>query len=220
MFIFKKILTSFLMPPGIFIILLVGFGIWFLFKKQWKAGMVNLSIGIFIWLLAITPVSYAMLSWLESDFKLPENPHGDVIILLGAGIYGNAPDLSGTGIPSEDMLMRLVTVVRLQKKFNIPVIISSGNATKSGITEASVGKRFMVDLGVPDNKVIKEEKSRDTIENAKYTAEICKKIGYKKPLLVTSAYHMKRSVMSFEKAEMKVIPVPVQFKTWGKRKYG
>ena len=60
----------------------------------------------------------------------------------------------------------------------------------------------------------------DTIENAKYTAEICKKIGYKKPLLVTSAYHMKRSVMSFEKAEMKVIPVPVQFKTWGKRKYG
>ncbi|MCL4455923.1 MAG: YdcF family protein [Nitrospirae bacterium] len=220
MFIFKKILTPFLLPPGIFIVLLVGFGIWFLLKKQWKAGMANLSIGIFIWLLSISPVSHALLSPLEADFKIPENPQGDVIILLGAGIYGNAPDISGTGVPSEDMLVRLVTVVRLQKRLNIPVIVSSGAISKGEKTEASIGKRFMVDLGVPDNKVIKEEKSRDTIENAKYTAEICEKLGYKKPLLVTSAYHMKRSVMSFEKAGMKVIPFPVQFKTWKNRKYG
>jgi uncharacterized SAM-binding protein YcdF (DUF218 family) len=87
MFIFKKVSTQFLLPPGIFIILLVGFGIWFLFKKQWKAGMVNLSIGIFMWLLSISPVADAMFRGLESDFRIPENPRGDVIILLGGGVY-------------------------------------------------------------------------------------------------------------------------------------
>lgn len=219
MFIFKKILTSFLMPPGIFIVLLVGFGIWFLLKKQWKAGMANLSIGIFIWLLSISPVADTMLRGLESDFKIPENPRGDVIILLGGGVYDKVPDLSGIGAPSEEMLTRLVGAVRLQKRLDVPVIISGGAVFKNRKPEAPIVKRFFVDLGIPSGQIIIEDKSRDTIENAKYTKAICEKNGFKKPILVTSASHMRRSLMSFEKAGMNVIPVPANFRTWV-RNYG
>jgi uncharacterized SAM-binding protein YcdF (DUF218 family) len=219
MLITKKILTAFLLPPGIFIALLLFSGLWFLFKKNWKAGIINCLIGIFIWLLSISPVADAMLRGLESDFKIPENPRGDVIILPGGGVYDKVPDLSGVGAPKEEMIARLVTAVRLQKMLNIPIIVSGGAVFKGRKAEAPIVRRFLIDLGVPDKKVIIEDKSRDTIENARYTAEICRKVGYKKPILVTSAYHMRRSIVSFEKVGMKAVPFPANFKTWD-RKYG
>ncbi|MEW6213735.1 MAG: YdcF family protein [Nitrospirota bacterium] len=160
-----------------------------------------------------------MLRGLESDFNIPQNPEGDVIILLGGGVYDRAPDLSGIGAPSGDMLERFATAIRLQKRLNIPIIVSGGSAFKNKKPEAPIVKRFLIDLGVPANKVIVEDKSRDTIENAKYTVKICKKSGYKKPLLVTSANHMKRSLLSFEKAGVKVMPFPAGFRTWQNKKY-
>ncbi|WP_333654286.1 YdcF family protein [Dissulfurispira sp.] len=220
MFALKKILTAFLLPPGIFIVLLLFSGLWFLFKKNWKAGIINCFLGISMWAFSISPVEDAMLRGLESDFRIPENPHGDVIILLGGGVYDNAPDLSGIGAPLEDMLGRIITAVRLQKRLNVPVIVSGGAVFKGRKAEAPIVRRFLIDLGVPDKKVIIEDKSRDTIENAKYTAAICRKLGYNKPILVTSASHMRRSVMSFEKVGMKIMPFPANFKTWKNKKYG
>ncbi|MDP2279657.1 MAG: YdcF family protein, partial [Nitrospirota bacterium] len=68
----------------------------------------NCLIGIFMWALSLSPVSDMMLRGLESDFKIPKNLHGDVIILLGGGVSDKAPDLTGVGAPSGDMLERTV----------------------------------------------------------------------------------------------------------------
>jgi uncharacterized SAM-binding protein YcdF (DUF218 family) len=220
MFILKKILAPFLMPPGIFIGLLICSGVWLSLRKQWKAGFLNCSIGIFMWALSVSPVSDTMLRGLESDFKIPENPSGDVIILLGGGVSDKVPDLTGMGAPSGDMLERIVTAVRLQKRLNIPVIVSGGVVFKGKAAEAPIVKRFLIDLGVPSERVIIEDKARDTIENAKYSKEICEKDGYKNPILVTSAYHMKRAVLSFKKVDMDVLPFPAGFRTWENKKYG
>lgn len=220
MFELKKILTPFLLPPGIFIVLLLFSGLWFLFKKNWKAGIISCFLGISMWAFSISPVADTMLRGLESDFKIPENLQGDVIILLGGGAYDGAIDLSGTGSPSEGMMMRTVTAVRVQKRLNIPIIVSGGKVYKHKKAEAPIVKRFLIDMGVPANKVIIEDKSRDTIENARYTAEICRKLGYKNPLLVTSASHMKRSILIFKKVGIDVTPLPVNFKTWKDKKYG
>ncbi|MBU2591679.1 MAG: YdcF family protein [Nitrospinae bacterium] len=219
MFILKKILTPFLMPPGIFILLLMGAAGRLFYKKRWKAGLFNLLMGILMWLISISPASDMMLRGLESNFKIPANPRGDVIILLGGGVYDGAPDLSGIGAPSEEMSGRIITAVRLQKRLDIPIIVSGGIVFK-GRAEAVVVKRFLIDLGVPPSKIIAEEKSRDTIENAKYTMEICRKRNYKRPILVTSAYHMKRSIMSFEKVGADVLPLPANFRTWENKRYG
>lgn len=220
MFILKKILTPFLMPPGIFIGLLICSGIWLFFRKRWKAGFLNCLIGIFMWLLSLSPVSDMMLRGLESDFKIPESPSGDVIILLGGGVYDEAPDLSGIGAPSGEMSGRIITAVRLQKKLDIPIVVSGGIVFEGRKAEAVIVKRFLIDLGAPSDKIITEDKSRDTIENAKYTLEICKKLNYKKPILVTSAYHMKRAIMSFGKVGADVLPVPANFRTWKNKRYG
>jgi len=220
MFIAKKIITAFLLPPGIFVVLLLSSGMYFLFKKNWRVGIMNCFIGIFIWALSISPVADAMLRGLESDFEIPPNPRGDVIILLGGGAYDKAPDLSGTGVPSEVTLGRIVTAVRLQKRLNIPVIVSGGKVYKHEEADAPIVKRFLIDLGVPADMVIIEDRSRDTIENARFAKEICDRYNFTKPILVTSAFHMRRAVMSFEKIKMRVTPFPAYFITWEDKKYG
>lgn len=220
MFLFKKIVMPFILPPGIFIILLIGSGIWYLFKGYRKAGIINCIIGMLMCLVSLSPFSNYLFRGLESAFDMPENPQGDVIILLGGGIYDESPDFSGIGIPTEDMTTRIVTAARLQKKLGIPIIISTGKVFKHRKSEAPIVRRFLIDLGMPSDKVIMEDKSRDTIENAKYSTDICKKSGFEKPILVTSAYHMRRAVMSFEKTGLKVLPFPVGLRTWRDMKYG
>jgi uncharacterized SAM-binding protein YcdF (DUF218 family) len=161
-----------------------------------------------------------MLHALEADFEIPFNANGDIIILLGGGVYDSVADLSGPGAPTEEMLGRIVTAVRLHKRLDIPIIVSGGKVFENKKAEAPIVKRFLIDLGVPGNKIIMEDKSRDTFENVKYTSEILKKSGYRKPILVTSAYHMKRAVMTFNKINLDVIPFPANFRTWKDKKYG
>jgi uncharacterized SAM-binding protein YcdF (DUF218 family) len=114
----------------------------------------------------------------------------------------------------------MVTAVRLQKRLKIPIIVSGGTVFKHIKGEAPIVKRFLVDLGVPSHMIIPENKSRDTRENARFSADICVRSGYTRPLLVTSAFHMKRAVRSFQMAGIEVSPVPANFKSWPNRRYG
>ena len=223
MFIFKQILTPFLLPPGLFISILIIAGVWSLHKKNWKSCFVALIFGGFMWALSIAPVSDAMIRGLESEYNIPKNVKGDVIILLGHGVLDKAPDLTGQGAPSDTYLTRIVTAVRLQKRLDIPVIVSGAEGLEDNGEEKAVKdhivKRFLVDLGVPAKKIIVEDNSRDTFENVNFSKEICDRSGFKAPVLVTSAYHLKRAVMTFDKVGLKVLPFPAGFESWEEKEY-
>ncbi len=220
MFLFKKIAGIFLFPPGIFVALLLCSSVWLFFRRNAKAALVNLFLGCLLWLLSTSPVADTLLRGLEYQLVIPQNPKGNVIILLGGGAYDNVPDLSGRGSPSEETTARLVTAARLQKRLNIPIIVSGGKVFKEREAEAPIVKRFLVDVGVPAAMIITEEKSRDTMENARNTAEICTRLGYHQPLIVTSAYHMRRAALSFRKAGREVVPFPADFRAIPGRRYG
>jgi uncharacterized SAM-binding protein YcdF (DUF218 family) len=221
MFALKKIVTSFLIPPGILVLLLFVCCVYFISRRRWKEGFASCAAAIVVWGISTVVFADILLMGLEYSYLIPKSPRGDVIVLLGGGIYDGVPDLSGIGSPSVEMCGRIITAVRLQKLLGIPVIVSSGRVFESQTaSESAVVKRFLEDLGVPHERIIAEDKSRDTIENAKYTALICNRYGYKRPILVTSAFHMKRSVISFEKAGLNVLPVPASFRTWNKKIYG
>ncbi len=220
MFIIKKILTSFLLPPGIFVVVLIIAGMWFLSQRNNRAGILNVVIGLSMWFLCLGPVGNTLIRGLESGFEIPTHPTGDVILLLGGGVNDKAQDLTGTGAPSNEALSRVVTTARLQKMLKIPVIVSGGKVYGFRAAEAPVLKRFLTDLGVPESMIILEDKSRDTIENARYTREICERRGFGKPILITSAYHLKRAVLSFTKVGLPVLPFPAGFSSWENRRYG
>ena len=71
-------------------------------------------------------------------------------------------------------------------------------------------------LGLDPNTVIFEGNSKDTKENAAKTAELIKPTSDEKWILITSAYHMPRSVGLFRKAGFKVIPFPLDYHAPGK----
>ncbi len=215
MFALKKILTPFLLPPGIFVLFLAGYGCWCYRRRRYGSALLHLLLATSLWLLATGPVCTLLMGGLERGLVIPKPLQGDVIILLGGGVDGFVPDLTGIGRPSEDMSCRLLTAVRAQRQLKVPVIVSGGAVFSGQPAEAPVVRRFLIDLGVPAEQVIVEAESRDTQENARYCREILTRSGFRRPLLVTSAYHMPRSLMAFRAAGVAVTPLPAQFVTGG-----
>lgn len=215
MFILKKLITSLIVPPGSLVIILLLTALWLWRRKQRGFASINLALALLLWTLSISPISDALTSRLEAGLTIPSHANGDVIILLGGGIYEGVADLTGRGAPGDDMLARMVTAVRLQRQLKIPVIVSGGSGYAGRSPEAPVIRRFLLDLGVEEHQVLVEAQSRDTKENALYCREILRKCGFRHPLLVTSAYHMRRSIKMYQKVGVSVTAVPAQFVTNG-----
>lgn len=74
-------------------------------------------------------------------------------------------------------------------------------------------KSVMVRLGADKGKIYTENKSKNTAQNAEVTAKIMEKYGWKHALLVTSAHHMPRSVLSFRSAGVNITAAPTDYKT-------
>ena len=188
MFTLKKILTPFLLPPGFFILAVVLVSFLMGYRKRWKLALINLTVGLMLWALSTGPVANFLIQGLESDFSIPENPSGDVIILLGGGIIDRVPDLTGAAAPSPLMMGRIVTAVRLYQRMGLPIIVTGGRVFEDGTgAEAPVVGRFLVDLGVPENSITLETRARDTAQNARLTAAICHQQGFSRPILLTAA---------------------------------
>ncbi|NVN92777.1 MAG: YdcF family protein [Desulfuromonadales bacterium] len=213
MFILKKLLTPLIIPPGLFVMLLLFSGVVLWRRNLRRYASFNIAVALLIWVVSIVPVSRALIGSLESGLSIPTPVQGDVVILLGGGIYEGVPDLTGSGSPSEDMCPRLVTAARLYRRLHVPIIISGGSVYAGRAPEAPVIRRFLVDLGVAEEQMILEAKSRDTRENALYCSEIVRQRGFRRPVLVTSAYHMRRSIQAFKKEGVMVTPLPAQFVT-------
>jgi uncharacterized SAM-binding protein YcdF (DUF218 family) len=212
MFILKKAIAPFILPPGIFILPILFVGMVLMFSRRRRLGWINLAVGLMLWALSTVPVATWLMRGLEAGFPIPENPSGDVIILLGGGITERVPDISGEARPAYSTLARIVTAVRLSKTLPVPIIVTGGRVhADNEIAEATVIKRFLTDLGVPANRIIEEDRARDTSENARLAAIICRQKGFSRPILLTAAYHLKRAMLAFEVAGMQPMPFPAYF---------
>lgn len=211
MLILKKVISAVLLPPGCFIVVLIAAGSWS-FRRQRRAwGGLAVTLGLILWGMSLWPVANYLMKGLESGLTIPARLNGDAIILLGGGVKDGVRDLTGMGAPSDDAMSRLVTAVRAQKRSGVPVIVSGGAFRETDTPEAWILSRFLQDLGVPRSKIVIEDRSRDTEENARYVAALCARNGFRHPLLVTSAYHMKRSALSFQRHGLAVTPLPASF---------
>jgi uncharacterized SAM-binding protein YcdF (DUF218 family) len=97
--------------------------------------------------------------------------------------------------------------------------VSGGRVFPGRPAISQLTQRFLVDLGIEADQIIQEDRSRDTLENAEYSKEICFQNGYTQPLVVTSASHMCRSILSFERVGLRVTPFPCAMTTWQNMEY-
>jgi uncharacterized SAM-binding protein YcdF (DUF218 family) len=219
MFILKKLITPFLIPPGIIIIVLILAGLWAIRRKRYATAWAIIVLAAILWIVSIDPTANAIIRPLEADLAIPEHTRGDVIIMLGGGTFGPTPDLSGYGTPNAGTMERLVTAARLYKRLQVPIILSGGKVFKTGIASAKIAQRFLIDLGVPADALILEMRSRDTYENALFSKELCDRYHFTRPLLVTTGFHIRRALFCFDKVGLTVTPVPCGLRTGSKRKY-
>ena len=208
-----------LLPPGIFVAVLLLLSLRWAARRQWEPCVMSLFLAAALYALSVAPVADRLIGGLEARYAIPARPEGDSIVLLGGGVHGQAADLTGLGFPTEEMLPRVVTAARLQRRLGVPVVVSGGKVFDHLDAEAPVVARVLSDLGVPREKILVEGKSRSTVENARRTKEILAAERLRRPLLVTSAYHMWRAVTVFEKAGVAVTPVPAGIRTWKGKPY-
>ena len=135
-------------------------------------------------------------------------PRADAIVVLGGGQYAWLRHRNVD--PSLVERSRLASGARAWRDGRAPlVILSGGRSGGHGLTEAGRMAEVIVRLGVPRSALLLEERSRDTADNARYTAELARQRHLRRILLVTSAVHMPRASLLFREAGLQVVPVPV-----------
>lgn len=150
---------------------------------------------------------------LESRYHPPETVSGDVIVMLGGGATADTPNVHGKGHLSGSAANRLLTAAQLHYSTGAPIIISGGQVFANTGKEAEIARHILLGLGVSDSKIIVEGQSLNTTDNARFTKEILEERGFTSPVLVTSAFHMERSVQQFAKYNMIVTPYPTDYQT-------
>lgn len=200
MLFIKKLISSLFLPPGLIIVILVIIGVFL--KGSSFLRFLALIFALFIYLISIEPIKDLLFTPLER-FPTPQSVDADVIVVLGGGSYDS-------GFMKEDTLNRVFRGYLIYKNIKKPIIVSGGG--KSKVTDAELMAQFLKEVGIPNKDIIKEEKSKTTTENAIYVSKICKQKGYKRIVLVTSGYHMRRAMKIFKQTGVDIIPYPADSK--------
>jgi len=185
-------------------------------KQRLVKILLTTITGILI-IITFIPVGEWLLFPLESRFhtnpQLPDKVDG-IIVLSGA----EATELSHLweqvelGSAAERNLMFLA----LAKKYpNAKLVFSGGTGSllKQEYKAADVAEKLFAQQGFDSKRVVFERESRNTYENVIYSQKIIKPEKYKNWILITTSWHMPRSVGIFCKADWPVIPYPVDHQT-------
>jgi uncharacterized SAM-binding protein YcdF (DUF218 family) len=202
-FVWKQLLKNLVLPPtGPLLLATLGL-LMVAFRKARLGGAVLCAVGLIaLWVLATPIAADTLVRWAERYPALDPTQVGDAraIVILAGGVRVDAPEY-GSSAPGATSLERLVYGARLARQTHLPVLISG-----SRLEAASMTDFLQQDLGVSAKWV--ENRSRDTHENAQFSAVILAREGVHKVVLVTSAAHMARSVVEFNQAGIDIVPAP------------
>jgi uncharacterized SAM-binding protein YcdF (DUF218 family) len=168
---------------------------------------------IWLYVCSTSVVADYFVGLLEDDYParaMSVVPEAEMIVLLGGATRGYAhaattPDLN-------QYADRLVHAVALYKAEKSPRILLSGGRLENAQSEAQQMQDILQIMGVPPAALILEERSRDTYENARYSAQLLRQMDIGQVLLVTSAFHMRRAEAVFRAQGVSVIPAPTDHK--------
>ncbi len=207
----SKILTPLLQPLGFSLLCLLPGIILCVLCRAAKArlGGALIILGLVVlYLSSVRPVAMWLMQSLESDYlpiAVAELPESSAIVVLGGGILN--PNEPRTEIEFNDGGDRLHFAAKLYKAGKAPkVVVSGGNVfvEPGTLSNGEYSRQLLVEWGVDSAAIEVEGNSRSTYENARNTAAL---LGSDSGpvLLVTSAFHMRRSKALFEAMGFDVI---------------
>ena len=212
MFLFKKIVSAFLLPIPIGLFLLLIAFIYLMFNSYKKAKVFSFLALLWFALLSFQPVSDAILKPLENAYpSLIETPKVQYVLVLGSG-HKSDDELSISSQIKMVGINRLVEGIRHYKNLKNAKLIVSGYGGYDENTHASMQEKLAISLGVKKEDIIRLDTPKDTKEEA---IEVKKIVKNEQIILVTSASHMKRSILLFQKEGLNVIASPTNHMAYG-----
>lgn len=212
--VLTRIFWLLVQPVSIAVLLLVlGWLLSFRARRGWSRTFLALGILIFA-VTGFTTFGYALITPLENRFERPAEPARiDGIVVLGGGMDGEVNDVR-RGFELNRSGDRMVEAVRLALLHpEAKVVIAAGPAALAmdQEPEAYAARRLFESFGVASDRLILDDKSRNTEENVQFAKALAGDMSGQTWLLVTSAFHMPRSVGLFRKAGFTAIPWPADY---------
>ena len=219
MFLYLAKLFWFLFSPLSLVIglLLIGMLVALTRKRRtgrWFVGIATLLLLVF----TTTNLGLLLVRPLEARFeRSPEPAVIDGIVVLGGGMNSSLNGLNG-GWELNRAGDRFAEALRLALRHPEARILVTGGITvlsDAPETEAEAAVRFFSDFGIAPDRLLAEDRARNTEENAQFAKALAAPETGETWLLVTSAAHMPRSVGLFRRAGFEVIAWPTDYFTAG-----
>lgn len=211
-------LLGLLTTSGSLLMLALLLGTALLWSRRWQRGRIVLTVMMLVLTgIMLLPAQPAITGIIEDRF--PQSPalpdHIDGIIILGGMIRPAISQARGrpTVNDAAERLIEGAHLAHLHPEAKVLFTGGSANPWKAEAGESYFAARTLVEMGVDENRLIIEDRSRNTYENAVFSRELVPDHGEGNWILVTSALHMPRSVGVFRQVGWKVIPWPVNYLT-------
>jgi uncharacterized SAM-binding protein YcdF (DUF218 family) len=216
-FIASKVIGFFLEPLHLMAALvgLLGVTVWMGAHRvaRWLALVCVGAIG----LVGLTPLWNAALMDLETQYPVPAETQSaaGIVVLGGALSSGFIAEKHGQ-VALNSAAERMTKAVELMDRHpDLPLIFSgfSGRFIRSQTSESDLALQFFEASGINTDRIILENQSRNTYENAKYSQELIDFAGQGPWILVTSAFHMPRAAEIFTDRRIEIIAYPTDFRS-------
>ncbi len=220
MFYVVSKLAWLLLAPSNLICLLILLGVVLTFTRlaRWGRGIAALGV-VLLAVLGFGPVANILILPLEQRFPLPAEGVAapDGIIVLGGSFDTSVTKARGQVALNEagDRLTAFAGLAREYPQARLVFTGGSGDLILASANEAETARRLLATLGLASGRLELEDRSRNTWQNAAYTADLVHPQPGQVWWLVTSAYHMPRAMGAFREAGFDVRAYPVDYRTRG-----
>lgn len=211
-FAWTKLLSLLVYPLSQALLLLVLASLLLLLRRA-RTAQVFLLLGL-AWLYLCSTALFAdlLMATLEDDFPpqaMSVVAPVDAIVVLGGAISGDSHP--GAQPNLNQHVDRLVYAAALYQAAKAPLVVASGGGQPDSRPEAEMMQEALAIMGVPRGQMLLERASRDTHDNARFTAVLLQPKGIRKILLVTSAFHMRRARDLFVAQGFEVETAPTDY---------
>lgn len=171
-----------------------------IFPKKYtliRKVFISISSICFLWFIVVTII-------MINGMTTPLPPKGTPVVILGCGLAGTHIDIM--------LQSRADTAIDYLKHKDTTAIcvVSGGKGPDELISEAQAIKNYLLEKGIPEERIIVEDKSTNTFENIRNTKDIIEKKGHTKLLVATDGYHEFRASLLVKRQGLTFFALPSQ----------
>lgn len=206
-------IKAWILPPGCLIILLLLALISY-HKHRLIMRAIVLFVTICLYLLSLPSIATQLAAPLQNHTRLNAKlaTTAQAIVVLGGGRRGPQPQWHNHEAASYVSTTRTTYGAWLARRYRLPLLLSGGRSRNNQASEAQLMNQNLTRQQQPPARWL-ENRSRNTHQNAVFSAQILKQHHIKRILLVTSATHLSRARYFFQQQGMIVIPAACDFIT-------